>query len=204
MTQAKLLVLFHSFYGNVFRLAEAVADGARGSGAEVFVKQVPETVPEAALAASGALATKKTFEHVPTATVDELPTYDGIAFGTGTRFGNMSSSMRSFFDQTGKLWNEGALLGKAGTVFAATGTGGGRETTIVSTWFTLAHHGMIIVPAGYGNSNMRQVDEVHGGNPYGITTVSRAKAPRPSEIELDLARSQGRSWADVAIKLARD
>jgi NAD(P)H dehydrogenase (quinone) len=204
MTEAKLLVLFHSFYGNVFRLAEAVAEGARGSGATVTVKQVPEIVPEAALAASGATAAKKAFEHIPAATVEELPAYDGIAFGTGTRFGNMTSTMRSFLDQTGKLWNEGALIGKAGTVFAATGTGGGRETTIVSTWFTLAHHGMIIVPTGYGNSNIRSTDEVHGGNPYGTTVVSRGKAPRPSEIELDLARSQGRTWADVARRIARD
>jgi NAD(P)H dehydrogenase (quinone) len=204
MAQTRLLVLFHSFYGNVYRLAEAVTEGARSSGGEVVIKQVPETVPEAVLSASGALAAKKTFEHVPTATIDELPTYDGIAIGTGTRFGNMSSSMRSFLDQTGKLWNEGALFGKAATVFAATGTGGGRETTIISTWFTLAHHGMIIVPTGYGNPNMRQTEEVHGGNPYGISVVSRGKPPRPSEIELDLARSQGRTWADAARRLARD
>jgi NAD(P)H dehydrogenase (quinone) len=195
---AKLLVLFHSFYGNVFRLAEAVVEGAQSSGAVVDLKQVPETVPEAALIASGAATAKKAFAHVPTATVDELPTYDGIAFGTGTRFGNMSSSMRSFLDQTGKLWTDGALIGKPATVFAATGTGGGRETTVVSTWFTLAHHGMIIVPAGYGNSNIRSAEEVHGGTPYGATSVSRGGAPRPSERELDLARSQGRLWADVA------
>lgn len=204
MPDTKLLVLFHSFYGNVFRLAEALAEGARGSGAEVFLKQVPENIPEAALTASGAAAAKKAFEHVPIATVDELPTYDGIAFGTGTRFGNMSSTMRSFLDQTGKLWNDGALVGKAATVFAATGTGGGRETTIISTWFTLAHHGMIIVPIGYANSNIRAADEVHGGTPYGTTVVSKGPSPRPNERELDLARSQGRTWADVARRLARD
>lgn len=199
---ANLLVLFHSFYGNVYRLADAVAAGARDAGATVDLKQVPEIVPAEALAAAGADQAKKQFEHVPLATVDELPSYDGIAFGTGTRFGNMSSTMRSFLDQTGKHWQDGALIGKAATVFAATGTGGGRETTVVSTWFTLAHHGMVIVPAGYVNPNARNAEEVHGGSPYGATAIARASAPRPSELEAEIARSQGRTWADVAIKLA--
>lgn len=199
---ARLLILFHSFYGNVYRVAESVAAGARDAGATVELKQVPEIVPADALAAAGATEAKKAFEHVPTATVDELPDYDGIAFGTGTRFGNMSSTMRSFLDQTGKHWQEGALVGKVATVFAATGTGGGRETTVVSTWFTLAHHGMIIIPAGYVNPNSRNAEEVHGFNPYGAGTVARAEAPRPSELEQEVARSQGRYWAETALKVA--
>ena len=104
-----------------------------------------------ALQASGAAKAKEGFAHVPFASVDELPSYDGIAFGTGTRFGNMSSTMRNFLDQTGGLWAEGKLIGKAATVFCTTGTGGGRETTILSTWIKLAHLGMILVPIGYGS-----------------------------------------------------
>jgi NAD(P)H dehydrogenase (quinone) len=198
---ASLLVLIHSFYCNIHRLGEAVAAGARDAGAQVDIRQVPEIVPEEALKASGALNAKKTFAHVPEITVAELPAYHGIAIGTGTRFGNMTSSMRSFLDQTGKLWNEGALIGKVGTVFASTGTGGGRETTIVSTWFTLAHHGMIIVPAGYMNSNMRSTAELHGSTPYGATTIQRGGGDRPSELEREVARSQGRFWAETAIKI---
>jgi NAD(P)H dehydrogenase (quinone) len=200
MKMTKLLVLFHSFYGDVYRLAVAVAAGAKDAGIAADLKQVPEVLPEAALRASGAWDARKKFGHIPTATIEELPSYDGIAFGTGTRFGNMSSTLRSFLDQTGKLWNEGALIGKVGTVFASTGTGGGRETTIISTWFTLAHHGMIIVPAGYMNSNMKSTQEVHGSGPYGATTIQRAEGERPSEIEREVARSQGRFWAETAIK----
>jgi NAD(P)H dehydrogenase (quinone) len=198
---ANLLVLFHSFYGDVYRLSNAIAAGAGDAGAKVELKQVPETVPEEALKASGALEAKKAFEHIPVASVAELAAYDGIAIGTGTRFGNMTSTMRSFWDQTGKLWNDGALVGKVGTVFASTGTGGGRETTIISTWFTLAHHGMVIVPAGYMNSNMKSVAEIHGSTPYGATTIQRASTPRPSTIESEVARSQGRFWAETALKL---
>lgn len=199
---AKVLVLFHSFYGNMYRMAEEVANGARDAGVEVDLKQVPESVPEEALKSSGAFEAKKAFAHVPTATVDELPSYDGIALGTGTRFGNMSSSMRAFLDQTGKLWQAGALIGKVGTVFSGTGTGGGREATIISTWFTLAHHGMIIVPAGYMNPNSRNAKEVHGVSPYGASVVQRADGPRPSAIEAECARTQGRFWAETARQVA--
>lgn len=200
---SKLLVIFHSFYGNTFRLAEAIAEGARSTGAVVDLMQVPEHIPEDVLRGAGALEARKAFAHVPVAAPADLATYDGIALGTGTRFGGASSTMRNFLDQTGKLWNEGALIGKAATVFGSTGTGGGSETTIISMWFTLAHHGMTIVPAGYRDPLMRAADEVHGGSPYGVTTIGRASAPRPSERERALALSQGQAWADVANRLAR-
>lgn len=198
---ARLLVLFHSFYGDVYRMAEAVREGAVSTGCEVVVKQVPETVPEATLAASGAAETKKTFAHVPFATVEELPEYDGIAIGTGTRFGNMTSSMRSFLDQTGQIWLQGKLVGKAAMVFVSTGTGGGRETTVISTWFTLAHHGMVIVPLGYRDMSLRTGVEVHGGSPYGAGVIQRGEPPRPSALEVQLAKSHGRAWAQVAQRL---
>lgn len=200
---AKLLVLFHSFYGNTFRLAESIAEGARSTGAVVDLMQVPEHIPEDILKGAGALEARKAFAHVPQASVTDLKAYDGIAFGTGTRFGNASSTMRNFLDQTGKLWNDGDLIGKAATVFGSTGTGGGSETTMVSMWFTLAHHGMVIVPPGYRDPKMRTTDEVHGASPYGATTIGRASAPRPSALEKSLAVSQGQAWADVANKLAR-
>ena len=198
---SRLLVLFHSFYGDVHRLAESVVEGARSTGAEVVLKQVPETVPEEVLRASGATAAKEAFAHVPFASIAELADYDGIAFGTGTRFGNMTSTMRSFLDQTGALWLEGKLIDKVATVFVATGTGGGRETTVISTWFTLAHHGMIIVPLGYRDMALRSAVEVQGGSPYGAGVTQRADPPRPSELERSLARAQGRAWANVANKV---
>ena len=200
---ARLLVLFHSFYGNTYRLAEAIVEGARSTGAVVDLMQVPEHIPEETLKGAGALEARKAFAHVRTASPGDLKDYDGIAFGTGTRFGNASSTMRNFLDQTGKLWNDGALIGKAATVFGSTGTGGGAETTMVSMWFTLAHHGMIIVPPGYRDPKMRQADEVHGASPYGATTIARAPAPRPSQLERSLAFSQGEAWADAANRLAR-
>ncbi|MDF2777359.1 MAG: NAD(P)H:quinone oxidoreductase [Enterobacteriaceae bacterium] len=84
--------------------------------------------------------------------------------GTPTRFGNMSGQMRTFFDQTGGLWASGALYGKVASVFSSTGTGGGQEHTITSTWTTLAHHGMVIVPIGYGTKELFDISEVRGGS----------------------------------------
>lgn len=143
---AKILVLYYSMYGHIETMAHAVADGAnRVDGVEVVVKRVPETMQAEAFAKAGG----KT-QNAPVATPQELAEYDAIIFGTPTRFGNMSGQMRTFLDQTGGLWASGALYGKIASVFSSTGTGGGREQTITSTSTTLAHHGMIIVPIGYG------------------------------------------------------
>lgn len=148
---AKILVLYYSMYGHIETMAHAVADGAnRVDGVEVVVKRVPETMQAEAFAKAGG----KT-QNAPVATPQELAEYDAIIFGTPTRFGNMSGQMRTFLDQTGGLWASGALYGKIASVFSSTGTGGGGEQTITSTWTTLAHHGMIIVPIGYGAGAIR-------------------------------------------------
>ncbi|WP_312047387.1 NAD(P)H:quinone oxidoreductase, partial [Erwinia sp.] len=135
---AKILVLYYSMYGHVETMANAVAEGARRvSGAEVTIKRVPETMNAERFAQVGG----KTDQDAAEATTDELPQYDAILFGTPTRFGNMSGQMRTFLDRTGGLWASGALHGKIASVFASTGTGGGQEQTITTTWTTLAHYG---------------------------------------------------------------
>lgn len=113
----------------------------------------------------------------------------------------MSGQMRTFLDQTGGLWASGALYGKIASVFSSTGTGGGGEQTITSTWTTLAHHGMIIVPIGYGATELFDIS-VRGGTPYGATTIAGGDGSRqPSEEELAIARYQGEHVAKLAVKL---
>lgn len=127
---AKVLVLYYSMYGHIETMARAVAEGAsKVDGAEVIVKRVPETMPPQLFEKAGG----KT-QTAPVATPQELADYDAIIFGTPTRFGNMSGQMRTFLDQTGGLWASGALYGKLASVFSSTGTGGGQEQTITSTW----------------------------------------------------------------------
>ncbi|EZJ44197.1 quinone oxidoreductase, type IV [Escherichia coli 2-005-03_S4_C3] len=118
------------------------------------------------------------------------------------RFGNMSGQMRTFLDQTGGLWASGALYGKLASVFSSTGTGGGQEQTITSTWTTLAHHGMVIVPIGYAAQELFDVSQVRGGTPYGATTIAGGDGSRqPSQEELSIARYQGEYVAGLAVKL---
>jgi len=125
----KVLIVYYSMYGHVHRLAQAVAEGVRElPGAEVILRRVPETLPAEVLEKMGAVEPQKTMVSVPVCTVDELATADAIIFGTPTRFGNMCGQMRQFLDATGQLWVQGALVGKAGSVFTSSATQhGGQE-----------------------------------------------------------------------------
>ena len=196
---AKILVLYYSMYGHIETMANAVAEGAsRVNGAEVTIRRVPETMDAERFAQVGG----KTQQSAAEATPEELPQYDAILLGTPTRFGNMAGQMRNFLDRTGGLWASGALYGKLASVFASTGTGGGQEQTITSTWTTLAHHGMVIVPIGYGTKELFDISQVRGGTPYGATTIAGGDGSRqPSEEELNIARYQGEYVAGLAVKL---
>ena len=195
----KVLVLYYSMYGHIETMAKAVADGARSvEGTEVAIKRVPDLMPEDVARKAGA----KLDQAAPIATVDELPNYDAIIFGTPTRFGNMCAQMRNFLDQTGRLWLNGSLIGKVGSVFASTGTQhGGQETTITSFHTTLLHHGMIVVGVPYSCQEIMNMSEITGGSPYGASTLAGADGSRqPSENEIKIARFQGAHVAKVAKK----
>ncbi|WP_029652449.1 NAD(P)H:quinone oxidoreductase [Marinobacter daepoensis] len=196
---AKVLVLYYSMYGHIESMANTVAEGARGvEGAEVVVKRVPETMADEAFLNAGG----KSDQAAPVADPKELADYDAIIFGTPTRFGNMAGQMRTFLDQTGGLWAEGKLFGKVGSVFTSTGTGGGQEMTITSFWTSLAHHGMVLAPIGYGTPEFFDISEVNGGTPYGASTIAGGDGSRqPSNKELAIARFQGKHVAELAIKL---
>lgn len=196
---AKVLVLYYSSYGHIETMAYAVAEGAREAGAEAVVKRVPELVPEEVAKKSG----YKLDQPAPIATVQELPDYDAVIFGTGTRFGNMTSQMKNFIDQMGSLWASGALVGKVGSVFASSATQhGGQESTILTFHPVLLHLGFIIVGLPYAFQGQMGVDEVMGNSPYGASTIAAGDGSRqPSQVELDGARYQGRHVAQIAAKL---
>jgi NAD(P)H dehydrogenase (quinone) len=201
----KIKVVFYSMFGHIYKLAEAVAEGAREvEGAEVELLQVAELVPDDVLEKSGAKKAREAFDRIPTAKPSDLEDADAIIFGTPTRFGNMCAQMRSFLDQTGELWAKGRLIGKVGSVFSSTGTQhGGQETTLTSFHITLLHHGMVIVGLPYSETRQMTLDEVTGGSPYGATTIAGTDGSRmPSENELAMARFQGRHVADIARRLA--
>jgi len=196
---AKLLVLYYSTYGHVESMAGAIAEGAgKVPGVEVTIKRVPELMPPEAAARAGA----KLDQAAPLADPKELSSYDGIIFGTPTRFGNMASQMRNFLDQTGGLWVKGALVGKVASVFASTGTGGGNESTILTFIPTLLHHGMVYVGLPYSCPDLADISELKGGSPYGAATIAGADGSRqPSARELAMARFQGEHVAGITAKL---
>ena len=197
---AKILVLYHSMYGHIETMAQAVAKGAREvAGAQVDVKRVPETMPEEAFKAAGG----KVNQAAPVAQPAELANYDAVIFGTGTRFGNMTGQMRNFLDQTGGLWMKGSLVGKVGSVFCSSATQhGGQESTILTFIPTLLHHGMVVVGLPYAEQRQMGLDEIKGGSPYGASTIAGGQGERqPSEQELGMAAFQGRHVATIATKL---
>jgi NAD(P)H dehydrogenase (quinone) len=202
----KVLVPFYSLYGHIYKMAQAIAEGAsQVKPAQVELRRVPETLPDDVIEKMGAIDTQKAFAHIPVCTLDELGEADAIIFGTPTRFGNMCGQMRQFLDATGKLWLAGGLVGKVGSVFTSSGSQhGGQETTITSFHLTLFHHGMVVVGLPYTFEGQMLMDEITGGSPYGASTIASPTGKRqPSENELDAARFQGRHVAAIAQKLAK-
>jgi NAD(P)H dehydrogenase (quinone) len=197
----KVLVLYYSTYGHTERLAQAVAEGARSAGAQVAVKRVPELMPPDVALKAGV----KPQPGVDIAAPEELANYDAIIVGTPTRFGRVSSQMASFFDQTGALWTQGALVGKVGGAFVSTASQhGGAETTLFSVLTSLMHHGMITVGLPYSYPGLVKMDEVTGGAPYGASTIAAADGSRqPTENELAGGRFQGRHIAEITAALVR-
>lgn len=199
---SNILVLYYSSYGHIEQMATAQAEGvAKVPGARVIVKRVPELMPPDVAAASGF----RLDQPAPVAVPEELDQYDGVIFGTPTRFGNMAAQMRNFLDQTGALWTRGALVGKVGSVFCSTASQhGGQETTITSFHTTLLHHGMIIVGLPYTFKDLATLREVTGGTPYGASCVTGAGAElrMPTALELEMCRYQGEHVARITSRLA--
>lgn len=195
----KILVLYYSSWGHIEQLAQAEAEGARSAGAEVALRRVPELVPEAV----ARQAHYKLDQRAPIATVDELVDYDGIIFGTPTRFGNVAAQMRNFLDQTGGLFAQARLAGKVGSIFTSSGQQHwGQESTILAFQNFLFHHGFVVLGVPPTTPGLHVVSEMSGGTPYGASTIAGADGSRqPSENELAIARAQGAWVAEIAMRL---
>lgn len=199
----KILIVYYSMYGNVFQMAQCVAEGCREvQDVSVEVKTVPELVPEAVIQSSAPLKAAKTLQqHVPIATPEDLAAADAVIVGSPTRFGNMCAQMRNFWDQTSKVWFSGTLIGKPAGVFCSTASlHGGQETTLVSMMLTLLHHGMLVVGVPYSVSELLTTSQ--GGTPYGPSHTAGAKGDQPlTADEKVICRALGRRVAEIACKL---
>jgi NAD(P)H dehydrogenase (quinone) len=190
----KVAVIYYSSTGNVHRLAEALGDGAASVGADVRLRKVGELAPESAIDANPVWrghvdATR----GIPIATHDDLIWADAYAFGTPTRFGNVSSQLKQFIDTTGGLWAQGLLADKPVTGFtSAINPHGGNESTLLTLYNSMYHWGAVLVPPGYTDPAVSAAF----GNPYG--TAHPSMAGPPTDNVLDAARFQGRRLATTA------
>ena len=191
----RVLILYYSTWGHIERMAHAAAEGVQDAGAQPFVKRVPETIPGEVLSAIHA----KADQPAPVADPMELADYDALLIGTPTRYGNMAGQMRTFLDQTGKLWQSGALIGKPAGVFTSTGSmHGGHETTLLSMMLPLMHHGMLLMSLPCNEIALRET--VSGGTPYGPSHCSEADAEL-TEHEKRLCWVLGERLAKAALAL---
>lgn len=204
MKKTKILIVYYSLYGHVYKLVQAAAKGAQSlDNVEAILRRVPETLSKEVIEKMGAVESQKMQAHIPICTVEELGQADAIIFGTPTRFGNMCGQMRQFLDATGQLWAKGALVGKVGSVITSSNTQhGGQESTILSFHITLLHHGMVIVGLPYTFKGQMTTDEISGCSPYGASTIAGSDGTRlPSENELAGAHFLGKHVAKIAKKL---
>lgn len=195
-----IYVVFYSATGHIYRLAEAVAEGARSvDERSVKIFQTAELTPKEVLMKNGSLESRKSFAHIPVITASELAEADAVIFGTPTNLGMMAAQMRNLLDQTEPLWSKGALIGKVGSVFTSTATRhGGQESTLTSFHVTLLHLGMIIVGVPYCEYRLLSVDAISGGNTYGETSTAGPDGVcMPNENEIGIARFQGQHVAEI-------
>jgi len=195
----KIAVVYYSSTGNTHQLAQALAQGAQDAGAEVRLRRVAETAPDAALDANPAWrAHADSVADVPLATPDDMEWADGYALGTPTRFGTPSAQLKGYIDTLGGLWGTGKLANKGATAFtSAQNTHGGNESTILTLFNVFSHFGAVIVPPGYTDPLLFAA----GGNPYGTSAPSGGNPDAVADEVLAAARFQGRRLAEISAKI---
>jgi NAD(P)H dehydrogenase (quinone) len=184
-------VIYYSATGKVYKLTQAVEDGAKEAGAEVRFRKVHELAPEEAIKSNQGWSDHALMtEDVLEARLEDLEWADAYIFGTPTRFGNVSAQLKQFIDTTGGLWFEGKLADKVISGFtSAQNAHGGQESTLLSMYNVFAHWGAILVTPGYTDPVLFE----SGGNPYGASSTEE-----PDEQELAAARYLGRRVAEMA------
>lgn len=202
---AKVLIPYYSAYGHIFRMANAVAEGAKQAGAEVKIVKIPEfdAVKQAMSSQEWYVKAQEAQAHIAEATHDDLVWADGIIWGIPTRYGAMPAQMKQFLDAAGGLWAKGALEGKPTAIFTSTGSiHGGQEATILTSLVSFLHFGMIFVGLPYGENPEQLTAEAIGGTPYGASTTAGPQGElQPKEQELAMASRLGARVAKVAAAL---
>jgi len=201
----KVLIVYYSTFGNVYQMAKLVAEGvSQVQGAEVVIRRVPELVPDSVIQSREDMKAGADMQKdIPFVTMDDFKSADAIAFGTPTRFGNVSSQLKNQIDQLGPLWMQKTFEGKPAGIFVSTGTmHGGQETTITTLMTVLLHLGFVIVGVPYSVPELFLTQG--GGAPYGPGHIAGAENNRPiDENEANICRVFGKRLAETGLKLSR-
>jgi NAD(P)H dehydrogenase (quinone) len=201
-----VLIVYYSTYGNVYRMANLVAEGVREvPGAEPVIRTVPELIPPTVIDSRADMkAGRERQKDVPLVTPDDFRQAGAIAFGTPTRFGNVSSQLKNEIDKLTSLWLKGELEGKPAGVFVSTGSlHGGQETTILTLAAPLLHLGMIVVGVPYSTQEL--FTTTGGGSPYGPGHVAGGDNQREIDPqEAAICRALGRRLANIGLRLEKN
>ncbi len=197
----KILIVYYSTFGNTYKMAKLIAEGVKEAGGEPVIRKCPELIPEQVIASRQDMqAGKEMQKEVPVVTLEDFKNVDGYAFGTPTRFGNVSAQLKNVIDQLGPLWMQRVFEGKPAGVFVSTGTlHGGQETTILTFMSVLLHLGFVIVGVPYSIPDLYLTKG--GGSPYGPGHVAEAENKREiDENEANICRAFGKRLTEIAKK----
>lgn len=188
--KAKVLVLIHSDNGGTYELAKQISKGIESNNnVQSIIKQVKSS-------------DNPNLKDIPVASVDELNSYDGIAFGSPVYFGNISTGMSEFLSKTVHLWTNHALEGMPATVFMSAGSGAGNELAVQAFWNSLSVHGMVLVSNGIRGVEKIDKNIPQGNTVLGATSLASVKnVERPSLGEKEIAFEQGKNFAKVVLAL---
>jgi NAD(P)H dehydrogenase (quinone) len=202
----KVLIVYYSLYGHTLQLARAIEEGVKSvPGVEAVLRRVaefPENEKDLEEGHGHAAAVWKDQKNIPVCTVDDLREADGVLFGSGTRYGNMTAQLKRLLDSTVSLWLKGEMEGKPAGVFTTTAsTHGGQETTLLTMMVPLLHLGMLIVGVPYSTEGMVHT-EARGGTPYGSSSIAGPKGElAPTPEDLAICRAHGKRVAEIAAKV---
>ncbi|HET7832560.1 MAG TPA: NAD(P)H:quinone oxidoreductase [Gallionella sp.] len=198
ITDKEILVLYYSQHGATRQMAQLIARGVEQvPGARARLRTVPKVSAVCEATTPGIPDT-----GAPYVELSDLEECIGLALGSPTRFGNMASAMKYFWDGTSELWLKHALVGKPAALFTSTGSmHGGQESTLISMALPLLHHGMLIVGLPYSEPELATTQ--HGGTPYGASHVAGLGNDQPiAPAERKLCIALGKRLAKTALKLA--
>lgn len=201
----KVLIVYYSTFGNVYKMAKFIAEGVNSvNGAEPIIRKVPELIPEAIIKSREDMQKGAEIQKdIPLVTIEDFKKASAFAFGTPTRFGNVSAQLKNQIDQLGPLWMQKVFEGKPAGIFVSTSTlHGGQETTILTLMTVLLHLGFIIIGVPYSVPELFLTTS--GGSPYGPGHIANPDNNREiDENEANICRAFGKRLAEIGLKLAK-